>query len=100
MLVLSEADVGQLLPIPEAIDLVRAAFVAYSRGDVVCPRRLPLPLHPEGAVLLSMPAFDGRQYAGVKLVAVEPENAARGLPVVRASYQLFDAATGEPLALM
>lgn len=100
MLVLSEADVGQLLPVSDAIDLVRAAFVAYSRGEITCPRRLPLPLLPEGAVLLSMPAFDGREYAGVKLVAVQPANAARGLPMVRASYQLFDASTVEPLALM
>ncbi|HWE64514.1 MAG TPA: ornithine cyclodeaminase family protein [Chloroflexota bacterium] len=100
MLLLSEADVVQLLPVDEAVELVRAAFVAYSRGEIICPQRLPLPLHPPGAVLLSMPAFDGRQYAGVKLVSVQPQNAARGMPIVRASYQLFDAATGEPLALM
>lgn len=100
MLVLSEADVVQLLPVGEAVDLVRAAYVAYSRGEVVCPQRLPLPLLPPGAVLLSMPAFDGRDYAGVKLVAVQPENAARGLPVVRGTYLLFDAGTGEPLCLM
>jgi ornithine cyclodeaminase/alanine dehydrogenase-like protein (mu-crystallin family) len=100
MLVLSEADVVRLLPVSEAVDLVRAAFVAYSRGDIICPQRLPLPLLPPGAVLLSMPAFDSRDYAGVKLVAVQPENAARGLPVVRATYLLFDGATGEPLALM
>lgn len=100
MLVLSEADVVQLLPVGEAVELVRAAFIAYSQGEIICPQRLPLPLQPVGAVLLSMPAFDGRDYAGVKLVAVQPENASRGLPVVRASYQLFDAVTGEPLALL
>src|SRR5712692_7129382 len=100
MLILSEADVLRLLPVADAVELVRTAFIAYSRGEVTCPQRLPLPLQPPNAVLLSMPAFDGKEYAGVKLVAVQPENAARGLPVVRASYQLFNAATAEPLALM
>lgn len=100
MLVLSEADVDQLLPVGEAVELVRSAFVGYSRGEITCPQRLPLPLQPPGAVLLSMPAYDGREHAGVKLVSVQPENAQRGLPIVRASYQLFDAGSGEPLAVM
>jgi len=100
MLVISDSDVAKLLPVGEAIGLVRDAFAAYSRGEVICPQRLPLPLLPQGAVLLSMPAFDGRTYAGVKLVAVQPENARRDLPVVRASYLLFEAQTCELLALL
>ncbi|MDB5074822.1 MAG: Ornithine cyclodeaminase [Chloroflexi bacterium] len=100
MLVISEADVLQLLPVSEAVDLVQQAFVSYSRGEVTCPQRLPLPLLPQGAVLLSMPAFDGREYAGVKLVGVQPENAGRRLPVVRATYVLFNACTCEALALI
>jgi len=100
MLVLSESDVAQLLPVEAAVPLVQAAYVAYSHGEITCPRRLGLPLLPEGAVLLSMPAFDGREYAGVKLVSVQPENARRGLSVVRATYLLFAGATCEPLAIM
>ena len=100
MLAISDGQVDRLLPVADAIDFVRSAFAAFSRGDVVCPQRLPLPLKPENAVLLSMPAFDGRLYAGVKLIGVQPANAARGLPTVRASYMLFDAQTCEPLAVM
>ncbi len=100
MLVLSETDVDRLLPVSEAIELVQDAYIAYSRGEVVCPQRLSLPLIPDGAVLLSMPAFDGREYAGVKLVAVQPENLQRRLPIVRATYVLFDAATCETLAVI
>jgi ornithine cyclodeaminase len=100
MLALSESDVGRLLPVEEAVPLVRAAYVAYSHGEITCPQRLGLPLLPKGAVLLSMPAFDGREFAGVKLVSVQPENAGRGLSVVRATYLLFDGITCEPLAIM
>ncbi|MGH2389072.1 MAG: ornithine cyclodeaminase family protein [Chloroflexota bacterium] len=100
MLALSESDVAQLLPVEEAIPLVQAAYVAYSHGKITCPQRLGLPLLPQGAVLLSMPAFDGREFAGVKLVSVQPENARRGLSVVRATYLLFDGTTCEPLAIM
>lgn len=100
MLILSETDVEQLLPVPEAIQLVRSAYISYSRGDVLAPPRLGLPLGERGATLLSMPATDGRRYAGVKLVSVQPENAGRGIPVVSATYQLFDAVTCEPLALL
>ncbi len=100
MLALSESDVSRLLPVVEAVPLVRAAYVAYSHGEITCPQRLGLPLLPKGAVLLSMPAFDGREFAGVKLVSVQPENARRGLSVVRATYLLFDGVTCEPLAIM
>jgi ornithine cyclodeaminase/alanine dehydrogenase-like protein (mu-crystallin family) len=84
----------------EALIWVREAFAGYTRGEMICPQRLPLPLSPPGAVLLSMPAYDGHRYAGVKLVGVQPENAARHLPTVRANYLLFDGETLELLALM
>lgn len=100
MLVLSEDDVDRLLPIRDAIDFVREAFILFSEGRITCPQRLPLPLDSPGAVLFSMPAFDGRRYAGVKLVAVQPANTARGLPVVRGTYHLLDAATCETLAVL
>ncbi|HVA92439.1 MAG TPA: ornithine cyclodeaminase family protein [Chloroflexota bacterium] len=100
MLVLSDAEVERLLPVADAVALVEAAFVAYSQGRITCPQRLSLPLLPEGAVLLSMPAFDGALYAGVKLVSVQPANAQRNLPVVRGTYLLFDGVTCEPLALL
>src|SRR5579864_5535091 len=100
MLVLSDADVERLLPVADAVALVEAAYIAYSHGRITCPQRLGLPLLPEGAVLLSMPAFDGDQFAGVKLVSVQPANADRNLPVVRGTYILFDGMTCEPLALM
>jgi ornithine cyclodeaminase len=49
---------------------------------------------------LVMPAWQPGRYFGLKVVNVAPGNAARGLPGLFATYQLFDATTGAPLALI
>lgn len=52
-----------------------------------------------GFTSLLMPAWNARYY-GVKTVNIAPGNAALGLPGLHALYQLFDAHTGVPLALL
>jgi ornithine cyclodeaminase/alanine dehydrogenase-like protein (mu-crystallin family) len=49
---------------------------------------------------LVMPAWQPGRYFGLKVVNVAPGNAALGLPGLFATYQLFDARTGVPLALI
>ena len=49
---------------------------------------------------LLMPAWQPGRYFGLKVVNVAPGNAALGLPGLFATYQLFDANTGAPLALI
>ncbi|XP_010279047.1 PREDICTED: uncharacterized protein LOC104613056 [Nelumbo nucifera] len=39
-------------------------------------------------------------YIGVKLVTSYPQNSARNLPGIHASYLLFDSTTGQPVAVM
>jgi ornithine cyclodeaminase len=57
---------------------------------------------PGGAKLTSliMPAWLPGRYYGIKTINIAPGNAARGLPGLHASYVLFDANTGVPLALI
>lgn len=50
--------------------------------------------------LLVMPAWQVGGLLGVKLVTVFPGNAAAGEAAVHATYALFDAATGLPLAVL
>ncbi len=52
----------------------------------------------QGGVVLIMPAWNDGGLLGIKTVNVFPGNAQRGLPGVHATYALFDAATGVPLA--
>lgn len=55
-----------------------------------------------GGTVLIMPAWtDGSDgLLGIKIVNVFPQNAARGLPGLHATYTLFDATTGVPLAAL
>lgn len=57
------------------------------------------PLNPQDTLLV-MPAWRVGGCLGVKLVTVFPGNAARGESAVHATYALFDATTGLPLAVL
>ena len=84
------------LPIAAAVDALEAAFASTD------PSGGPLRTHletPNGSLLL-MPATDVRLGVGVKLVALTPANPARGLPLIHASYALFDAETQAPVAVI
>ena len=54
----------------------------------------------DALTVLVMPAWQPGRYFGLKVVNVAAGNAARGLPGLFATYQLFDASTGAPLALI
>lgn len=78
------------------IPAIRQMFVA---GCEVPPRQSHTITRADGttATLLIMPAWNA-DFLGVKTVNVVPENSALGLPTVFATYTLFDACTGAPLA--
>ncbi|MDQ7849870.1 MAG: ornithine cyclodeaminase family protein [Armatimonadota bacterium] len=96
----SAAELRQLVPMADAIDLVRAAFVHLSRGEAQVPLRVPLP-GEEGGVTLFMPAaVPALRALGVKVVSVYPANPARGLPTITALVLVQDPATGAPLGLV
>ncbi|MDM0077209.1 ornithine cyclodeaminase family protein [Variovorax sp. J2P1-59] len=50
-----------------------------------------------GTVLI-MPAWSDAGYLGIKTINIFPGNSARGLPGLHATYVLYDAHTGVPLA--
>ncbi|MCY7307849.1 MAG: ornithine cyclodeaminase family protein [Rhodoferax sp.] len=50
-----------------------------------------------GTVLI-MPAWQSGRYLGIKTVNIFPGNAGVGLPGLHATYMLYDASTGVPLA--
>jgi len=52
-----------------------------------------------GTVLI-MPAWSEAGYLGIKTINIFPGNGARGLPGLHATYVLYDAHTGVPLASM
>ena len=89
------AAVRARLPWPALVAALRAMFIS---GCEVPPRHA----HRVGddASMLLMPAWQPGGLMGVKTVNIFPGNGALGLPGVHASYALFDARTGQPLATL
>jgi alanine dehydrogenase len=92
MLFLTENDVRELLPMAEAIRLVRLAFEALARGEAQSQPRRRLTLKT-GSILHQVPGAYGK-YFGMKFYATNPKYGADFL------FVLYDADTARPLALM
>src|SRR5215218_4855880 len=81
----------------EAIERVRAGFVAYAHGDWQMPAKTYVQV-PNGD-FRAMPA-QGGGLAILKWITSFPGNPERGLPVVQGVISVSKAETGEPLALI
>ena len=103
MRVLDAAAVARALPFDRLIAALRERFAA---GCTVPPRHVHQIDSAPGEALTSllMPAWaidaSGTGRYGVKVINIAPGNAARGLPALHASYLLYDARSGVPLALL
>jgi len=92
MLFLSEADVQELLPMNEAITMMRRAFEALAAGQAQNQPRRRLILDT-GSTLHSL-AGSFQNYFGTKFYSTNPRYGAHF------SFVLYDAATAKPLAYM
>lgn len=100
-------EVGAALPMPQAIEVMRAAFAALGQGRVIMPVRTGV--RTPGGISFFMPGYiaDESAASGVgagalaqKIVSVYPGNVSRGLPVINALVTVLDAQTGAPRALI
>ncbi len=101
MQILDAAAVHDALSFERLLPALRARFAEGCEA----PPRMNLEIaaadHGGSAMRsLVMPAWVPGACYGVKVINIQPGNAARGLPGLHASYLLFDATSGEPLALM
>ncbi|MFN8593013.1 MAG: ornithine cyclodeaminase [Thermomicrobiales bacterium] len=101
MLILNRSQVRELVPMPEAIELMKTAFSELSAGRTVSPLRTVISLPDRAGDALFMPAFVPAMDAlGLKTVSVFRRNPDLGLPVIHAIVGLIDPETGQPLAIM
>ncbi|WP_026412339.1 ornithine cyclodeaminase family protein [Actinomadura oligospora] len=101
MIVLSRADVEELLDIGALVDALAPAMADLSAGRAEVPARTAAPVPEADALLLDMPGYAPSANMLIsKLVSVFPGNAGRGLPVRQAVVVAFDPRTGEPAAFM
>ena len=101
-LVLDQAQVEELLTMPECIELMEETLVALARGELYQPlRSVVRPPDADGFMGL-MPAHRGGETAafGLKVVCIFPGNPARGLDAHQGAVVLFDGETGEVRAIV
>ena len=96
---LDEETICPLLRLEDLIPAMERALIDFSAGRVVQPVRSVIPVVQYRGFMGLMPAVYG-DVMGAKLVNLYPENSARGMPTHQAIIALFNAETGEPLAMM
>jgi ornithine cyclodeaminase/alanine dehydrogenase-like protein (mu-crystallin family) len=100
-LILSRAQVRELLDMRDAIGAVEKGLVEFSAGQAVMPVRVTTQVPAHAGVALGMPAFLGQTNAlGTKIVTVYKNNPGRGLPTILAVVVVNDPETGKVEAIM
>jgi ornithine cyclodeaminase/alanine dehydrogenase-like protein (mu-crystallin family) len=92
MLYFTEAEVRDLLPMRETIELMQSVFERLAKGEAINQPRRRLIL-PTGSVLHYMAGSDGR-YFGAKIYATHARHGAHFL------FLLYRAEDAEPLAII
>jgi alanine dehydrogenase len=101
VLVLSRAEVEELLDLDELIDALAVAHAEFSSGAASVPPRIAARVDDVDGILAAMPAYLPSAGAlTTKLVTLFPQNESTALPTHQAVILAFDPATGEPRALL
>jgi alanine dehydrogenase len=101
ILVLSRADVLELLSLRDCIDAVEHAFRLHAEGRTLGPGVLSVPAADGGFHIKAAGLVGERSYFAAKTNANFPANPRRfGLPTIQGMVVLADAGTGEPLAVI
>ncbi len=94
-----EAATRAPLSFERLVPALRAAFAAEAQVPPRHVHSIETAGADKGTVLI-MPAWSDAGFLGIKTINIFPGNSARGLPGLHATYVLYDARTGVPLAMM
>lgn len=98
---LSAADVKKALPMNQAIEIMKKAFVLLSANKAVIPQRIHLGIPEFNGDVLVMPIYlPDSERIGLKAISLFDENPKKELPLIHALITVFDATNGRPLAIM
>lgn len=105
MRIIGATDLRALVPMSDAVALMRQVFALHSRGETISPVRLGVALPDGSGTSLFMPAWVGTSESGsaslgAKIVSVFGGNNARGLPTITAIVVVLDPETGQPIGLI
>jgi alanine dehydrogenase len=100
VLVVSQDDVPDLLPMSECIDAMAEALAALTRGDAVLPLRSVLWLPDDRGALVTMPSLLPKAGAlGVKVITAFPGNQDTEFDSHQGAVLLFEAEHGLPVMI-
>jgi ornithine cyclodeaminase len=101
MLILSRAEVRELLDLDALIDALGQAMADLSAGRVSMPERVAALVPEHDGLLAAMPgSLPSRGALVSKLVTLFPRNAGTSTPTHQAVIVAFDPQTGTPAALL
>jgi ornithine cyclodeaminase/alanine dehydrogenase-like protein (mu-crystallin family) len=99
--VLRGAEVRELLPMAECIDLMQRTMIAVSEGRVVLPLRSIMTMPGDRGMMGQMPGYlADPECFGVKLVSLIPRNKPPQYSSHLGLVLLFEAEHGQPVALV
>jgi ornithine cyclodeaminase len=101
VIVLSHAEVRELLPTDECIELMAQTLTDLANGDIWHPLRTVMRPPDEPSLMGLMAAHRSAPKPGyaIKVICIFPGNRARGLESHMGTVTLFDGEIGAPLAI-
>lgn len=100
MIVLSQADIGALLPMEEVIAVVARAMETVSRGGATLPLRSIMEVGGDNRMGMMPGSMTNPACYGIKLVSLFPGNPATGRSSHQGALVLFEPEHGEAVAMM
>jgi ornithine cyclodeaminase len=102
LLVVTHAEVEQLLPMAACIELMEETLASLAREEFHLPLRMVVRSPGAAGLIAMMPAYKTTEPTayGLKAICVFPGNAARGKDTHQGGVLLFSGETGELLALV
>jgi ornithine cyclodeaminase/alanine dehydrogenase-like protein (mu-crystallin family) len=100
LLVPAGRDVHELLTYRECAEVMRAALAERARGRIQQPLRTIVRPRDAAGFMVLMPAYAPDAGYGLKAICITPGSPAAGQDAHQGGILLFDAPTGEPLALV
>ncbi len=102
LLILNQTEIEQLLPMQDCVEVMTRALTALAQGQVHLPLRMVVRPPEAAGIMALMPAYIAGESAalGVKVINVFNGNPAKGKDSHQGAVLLFDAETGEPLAML
>ncbi|MFC2084342.1 ornithine cyclodeaminase family protein [Bacteroidota bacterium] len=98
---LSKNDIKKCISMKAAIQSMEKAFSELTKGHIKVPQRFSMDLEHHNGGSLFMPVYmPSENLVGLKTVMLHKGNPIKNLPMIHATYMLFNADTGEVLAFM